>query len=108
MTEEQFRKEVKWVASHDDWIDGLKNALPWKKRFKHWVDEKLEWFRESIVATFLYYIGIRPKIVRFIDEKTFMFGYGKLNGGIGYWQYNLPPKLNKLENNLMFNNQNGK
>lgn len=46
----------------------------------------------EIIAIILYKIGVTPKMTRFIDGETLMFGYGKLNGGIGIWEYNLPEK----------------
>lgn len=44
----------------------------------------------ELIAILLHKLGKKPKCTIFIDEKTYMYGYGKLNGWIGMWQYNLP------------------
>jgi len=44
----------------------------------------------ELIAICLHKIGMRPSCTHFIDEETIMYGYGKLNGDIGVWQYNLP------------------
>lgn len=49
---------------------------------------KLEF--NEIIAICLHKLGKKPNVTTFIDERTLMFGYGKLNGNIGIWQYNLP------------------
>jgi len=45
---------------------------------------------KEIIAICLYKIGIKPKCTSFIDEKTIAYGYGKLNGWIGLWKYQIP------------------
>jgi len=44
----------------------------------------------ELVAISLHKLGFQPIMTHFIDEHTIMYGYGKLNGNIGVWQYNLP------------------
>ena len=45
---------------------------------------------KEIIAICLYKIGIKPKCTSFIDEETIAYGYGKLNGWIGLWEYQIP------------------
>lgn len=43
----------------------------------------------EFIAICLHKLGKKPNVTSFIDEKTLMFGYGKLYS-IGVWHYNLP------------------
>lgn len=55
------------------------------------IDSKhIEFFKE-IIAILLFKLGFKPKVTKFIDEYTFMYGYGKCES-IGYFEYNLPHK----------------
>ena len=47
----------------------------------------------TLIAILLYRLGRKPKCTIFIDEQTFMYGYGKLYGWTGVWQYNLPARI---------------
>lgn len=44
----------------------------------------------DVIAICLHKIGIKPKVTHFIDGCTRMYGYGKMDGNIGIWKYNLP------------------
>jgi hypothetical protein len=45
---------------------------------------------KEIIAIVLYKIGVKPKCTHFIDEETVSYGYGKLDGWMGLWQYQIP------------------
>lgn len=61
----------------------MKNVL---KRIKQIL--KLE--RNEIIAFFYYFAGKKLSCSTFIDEVTITHGYGKLDGNIGIWEYQLP------------------
>ena len=44
----------------------------------------------DLIAIILHKIGKKPKCSHFIDGETIMYGYGKLDGDIGVFQFNLP------------------
>ena len=46
---------------------------------------------KEIIAICIYKCGIRPYVTTFIDGKTLMYGYGKMNDN-GWFEYNLPAK----------------
>ena len=43
----------------------------------------------DIIAKILFKIGIKPKLTSFIGGDM-SYGYGKMNGNIGIWQFQLP------------------
>ena len=45
---------------------------------------------KEVIAICLYKIGVKPKCTSFIDEETIAYGYGKLNGWVGLWEYQIP------------------
>jgi len=42
------------------------------------------------VAKLLYNIGIKPKATLFIDGESVSYGYGKIDGNVGVWKFQLP------------------
>ena len=50
---------------------------------------------KTLIAIILYKLGFKPKCTTFIDEETITFGYGKIYGWTGNWEYEIPPKYLK-------------
>ena len=44
----------------------------------------------DLCAIVLHKAGFKPHCTHFIDETTIIYGYGKLNGWIGVFRFNLP------------------
>ena len=49
---------------------------------------KYEW--KEYIAIMLYKLGVKPNVTLFIDEDTLSYGYGKTDGGLGLWEYQIP------------------
>ena len=45
---------------------------------------------KELIAISLYKMGKKPKCTSFIDEETIVYGYGKLNGWVGLFEYQIP------------------
>ena len=54
--------------------------------FKFLSDELLK----EQIAIGLYELGFNPNLTLFIDEESFSYGYGEMNGWIGIWEYHIP------------------
>lgn len=50
---------------------------------------------KDFIAIALFKIGVKPKCTSFIDGETLAFGYGKLDGDIGLWEYQIPFRYTK-------------
>jgi len=62
----------------------IMNKVPIKKLFKYDYDFK------EYVAIILYIIGVQPYCTTFIDGETMVYGYGKLDGWVGLFEYTIP------------------
>ncbi len=62
--------------------------------FRSWLNHNIVWpigdWTGRKIALILYYLGKKPGSTSFIDGSSVSYGYGKMRGTIGIWQYQLP------------------